>query len=383
MFKKLLRNNNIFIILTVIYFPLFKYYINLNNSNGHSFLTSDWLINYNYGFVKRGLPGTLFFHLTEDPEILLDIISGSLITIYIFIFYFLNKTFQVEKQNLISIILILSPAAFLFPIYDSQGAFRKEIIGILALLIVSSCSKKGKYKQWLILSSTIYTIGLFSHSVNIFFLTTIIYILYKFYKSRDIIDYVIFVIPTVLYLTVYILFSASEEKLYFIRDNICNDLREIGLFNLCGFGSFDFLVWDINANFVITQNYVINENRDAHYLYILLFFISLIPYLFDKYFYKYILPFSLIGITFLPLFLFAIDWGRWIYIISICYLSIYLLSKKKLIGGKLVYVLLFFPIFFELEHCCKPRFEFNLNYFMQNLDFLIFNFENIFFYKII
>ena len=34
----------------------------------------------------------------------------------------------------------------------------------------------------------------------------------------------------------------SEQELYIIRDNICNDLVSIGLSNLCGYGTFDFLV---------------------------------------------------------------------------------------------------------------------------------------------
>ena len=129
MIKETIKKYYLFFGLSIFYFPLFKYYIFLNNNNGHTFLTSDWLINYNYGFIKRGLPGTIFLSLTKNPELLLDIISGSLIVIYLLIFYFLNKTYNIKNQTFISFILIISPATFLFPIYDSQGAFRKEIIG--------------------------------------------------------------------------------------------------------------------------------------------------------------------------------------------------------------------------------------------------------------
>ena len=156
-----IKSNFLFIFLSILYFPLFKYYIYLNNNKGHTFLTSDWLINYNYGFVKRGLAGTIFFNLTSDPDLMLDIISGVLITIYLFIFYFLNKSFKSQKQNLISIILIFSPAAFLFPIYDSQGGFRKEIIGILALFIIASQFRNKNYRPYLTLGAFIYTFGIF------------------------------------------------------------------------------------------------------------------------------------------------------------------------------------------------------------------------------
>tara|TARA_Y100000992_G_scaffold302336_1_gene276114 strand:- start:381 stop:1529 length:1149 start_codon:yes stop_codon:yes gene_type:complete len=382
MIKKKLRSNFLFLFLGILYFPLFKYYIFLNNNKGHSFLTSDWLINYNYGFVKRGLAGTIFFNITNDPDLMLDIISISLITIYLLIFYFLNKTFNIQKQNFITVVLIFSPAAFLFPIYDSQGAFRKEIIGILTLFIVTSQIKNKNYRPYLLLGSFIYTFAIFSHSVNVFFLTTILFIIYKFYESKSIYDYSIFIIPTIFYFFMYILFSVSESELYFIRDNICNDLRDINLFNLCGHGSFDYLVWDVNANYVISQNFIINERRSEHYTYILLFLISLIPYFFDRKIKTFYFPFILIGISFIPLFVLAIDWGRWIYIMSICFLSIYLLIEKDRIQYKFSYILLLFPIFFELEHCCKPKFELDLNYFLDNLNFLIFNFENIILYRI-
>ena len=382
MLKKTIHKYWLFFILCIIYFPLFKYYIFLNNNKGHTFLTSDWLINYNYGFVKRGLAGTIFYNLTDNPDLLLDIISTCLIFIYILIFYYLNQTFSLNKQNLLSIILIFSPAAFLFPIYDSQGAFRKEIIGLLSLLMVASLSKKINYRKGLFLASSIYTFGLFSHSVNVFFLTTIIFIIYRFYDSKNINDYFLFIIPTIFYLLMYILFSASEQQLYLIRDNICEDLRSMNLFNLCGHGSFDYLVWDINANFLISQNFIINERRAEYYLYILLFLFSLIPYIFDKNIFELFVPFLIIGGSFIPLFFFAIDWGRWIYIISLCFLIIYLLSEKKVVTNQIKYILLLFPIFFRLEHCCDPNFELSFLYIKSNLDYLIFNLQNIYLFKI-
>ncbi len=382
MIKESIKKYYLFFGLSIFYFPLFKYYIFLNNNNGHTFLTSDWLINYNYGFIKRGLPGTIFLSLTRNPELLLDIISGSLIVIYLLIFYFLNKTYNNKKQTFTSFILIISPAAFLFPIYDSQGAFRKEIIGILALFIVTSYVNDNNYKLPLLVASAIYTFGLFSHSVNIFFLTTILFIIYKFYNSRVAFDYILFIIPSFLYAGIVFIFSNTEQELYFIRDSICNDLRDIGLFNLCGRGSFDYLVWDLNANFVISQNFIINERRDAHYLYIILFLFTLIPYIFDKKSVKLILPFLLIGISFIPLFILAIDWGRWIYILSICFLSIYLLSDKEMVRNKSYFLLFLYPVFFRMAHCCSPMFEFSKDYLLTNLNWIIFNIENIYMYKI-
>ena len=83
MIKNYLNKNSIFLALFLIYLPLFKYFVELNNNKGHSFMTAEWLINYRYGFINRGLIGTLFISITKNPDLLLDIISVSLICLYL------------------------------------------------------------------------------------------------------------------------------------------------------------------------------------------------------------------------------------------------------------------------------------------------------------
>ena len=95
-------------------------------------MTADWLINYNHGFISRGLFGTFLINSFDRQESMLDFLSFLLITVYILIFYHISKIFNQSEQNFISLILIFSPATFLFNIYDSQGSFRKEILSILS-----------------------------------------------------------------------------------------------------------------------------------------------------------------------------------------------------------------------------------------------------------
>ena len=339
-------------------------------------MTAEWLINYRYGFINRGLIGTLFISITKNPDLLLDIISVSLICLYLLIFYFLNKIFHQNKQNIISIILIFSPAIFLFPIYDSQGAFRKEIVGLLSLLIFA-VYVKNKNIKFLYFSAAIYTVGIFSHTVNLFFLTTILILFYKHIPSK-IKQAFIFIVPTLSYFLIYLLFSPSEAESYVIRDKMCDYLRELDLFNLCGHGSFDYVVWDINAAYLITQNIVINERRPEYYFYIFLFFIALIPFLFYKSVFREKTSYLFVGISFIPLFLLAFDWGRWINIMLTCYLVIYLLSNKEEINKRLSLFLIPFPLLFRIEHCCDPIFQFNVDYIVNNINYLIWNFQNIF-----
>tara|TARA_B100000925_G_C21900165_1_gene426777 strand:- start:279 stop:812 length:534 start_codon:yes stop_codon:yes gene_type:complete len=171
----------------------------------------------------------------------------------------------------------------------------------------------------------------------------------------------------------YFFLSSSEQELYYIRDNICLELSAIGLQNLCGYGTFDFLVWDINANYLIVQNYIINENRSQYIFYVILFIFAITPYLNEKYIYKNLKYYLFISITFVPLFVYAYDWGRWIYIMSMCYLVIFLLSEKKLSNRYLIYLFLIYPFIFRIEHCCKPLVHFEGNFLIKNFNYLLRN----------
>ncbi len=335
-------------------------------------MTADWLINYNYGYLSRGLFGSLFINFFDNKEPMLDFLSFVLIIFYLLIFYFLSETFNEKKQNIISIILIFSPATFLFNIYDSQGSFRKEILGILALVILSSnIIKKNNIKIYA--SGAIYTIAIFSHSVNLFILSTLIFVLFVKIGSRKLRHYILFVGSTIVNLFSYLILSNSEQELYRKKDLICKDLDSLGLNNLCGYGTFDFITWDLNAAFLITQNYVINENRNASYIYILLFFISLMPLLFDRVVFKEVKYYFFVGLSFVPLFLLAFDWGRWIYLISICFLIIYLTSDKNMKSNIFLYVFIIYPFIFRIEHCCNPMIHFDGNFIYKNFLYLISN----------
>lgn len=376
--NKTTKNYLVFFILILLYIPLFKYYIFLNNNGGHSFMTADWLINYRFGYINRGLFGTVVLFLFNDSNSILNFLSIGLISIYITIFYYLTKTLNLMSQNVITYVLIFSPATFLFNIYDSQGSFRKEILGILSIFLLISATKNNSNKKYIIMSSIIYTIGIFSHSVNLFFLTTILLIISKKINQKSVFTYLLFLIPTSINFIFYFLFSNSEQELYLKRDSMCLDLEYLNLSNLCGHGSFDFLVWDLNAAYYITQNYTINENRQASYIYIFLYLLSILPLFFDKNSLNNLKHYLFINISFFPLFLIAFDWGRWIYIMSICNLAIYLISEKNIVNSKLKYLLLLYPFLFRIEHCCGPSMEISYTSFLRNIDYLINNFISIF-----
>jgi len=379
--NKTTKNYLVFLILILLYIPIFKYYIFLNNNGGHSFMTADWLVNYRFGYINKGLFGTVVLFLFNDSNSILNFLSIGLISIYIAIFYYLTKTLNFMSQNIITYVLIFSPATFLFNIYDPQGSFRKEILGIFSIFLLISAIKNNSSKKYIIMSSIIYTIGIFSHSVNLFFLTTILLIIFKKISQKSVFTYLLFLIPTSINFIFYFLFSNSEQELYLKRDLMCLELEYLNLSNLCEGGTFYFLVWDLNAAYKLTQNFTINENRQASYIYIFLYLLSILPLFFDKNSLNNLKYYLFINISFFPLFLIALDWGRWIYIMSICNLAIYLISEKNIVNSKVKYLLFLYPFLFRIEHM-RPSMEISytsfLRTFSRNIDYLINNFISIF-----
>ena len=89
--RKFISYNILFFILTLTYLPLFNYFKILNQNGGHSFMTADWLINYQFGYINRGLIGTFLISIFENGSSLLNFLTYFLVVVYLLIFYFLNK----------------------------------------------------------------------------------------------------------------------------------------------------------------------------------------------------------------------------------------------------------------------------------------------------
>jgi hypothetical protein len=363
--------------ILALYIPLFNYFYELNLNGGHTFLTADWLINYQFGYIKRGLPGTFILFFLDDAKSILNFISFFVISIYVLNIYLTVKLFKSYKQSLYSYLLLFSPATLLFPLFDSQGAFRKEILGFNVLLILLNFHK-SKYKLYfLILSGGIFGFAVFSHEVNLFFSIAIFFILKNYYPDFGMIKYSILLVPVILNLSSFFLFSNDELTMRLIKDAICNDLYLRGLESLCNTGIMDYIYWDFNANLNQTLFHVLNKQY-TYQNYIYLFIICILPYLLTEFFKKNIIFTLFLGLSFLPLFFLAIDWGRWIHMF-IFSLSLIVFSQNDKNEFNKLFIPLLVPYSFliKIEHCCKPKF--NLQNISENFDIFYNSIRNFYF----
>ena len=158
----------ILFISIVTYLGYFKGY-DVNNK----WTIGDWLINYNSGFIRRGLFGEMALYFS-DPKLFVfvfQIICYSLMSIFFFLS--LKKLNFPRGFTFISI----TPFLFLFPILDPQGGFRKEIIGIAILAFscwakLSLTIKVRKYIYFITL--IIFPALILSHEILAIFLPLIV-----------------------------------------------------------------------------------------------------------------------------------------------------------------------------------------------------------------
>lgn len=125
--------NSIFLLLITIYFIYLLNYPQIITK----WVVADLLINYEGGFVRRGLLGqiNLFFENTfKFPKLLIAVIITSFILFFnIFITYF--RIYKNKNYFFLFLIIFLSPATFLFYIYDTNAFLRKDVFIIFTFIL--------------------------------------------------------------------------------------------------------------------------------------------------------------------------------------------------------------------------------------------------------
>ena len=305
------------------------------------------LVNYQGGFVRRGLLGELIFHASStldlSPITLLRALFVVLSILNILIFVSLSS---VEERLIKRLPLLLAPALLLFPVYDFAAYGRKDMIttallGIHAIIAQQTLLRRFSLRTYRTLLVAVIVpllvANILTHDVQIFFIPfhfIITWQIYQEYGERA----QRYILPS--YLSVVgisllpIIFSGTKD----IAIAVCNSWHElIDNFEYCRTGSERFgdlvnsgikaLGWSIRKP--IGYTYRLLENGQATKLFLVSLVLSVVPYFILyrlSYLYRksdvksigrlgFLLPVSLLA----PLALFVIggwDFGRWIHLIT-------------------------------------------------------------------
>jgi len=351
--------NYYFLFIIALHIPLFYYFYLLNSNGGDYWLSADWILSYDFGFIRRGLFGSILNLLTSNPETKLVILSLVLSFLYITIIFLIYKIYTSTNQNFISLTLLVSPIFIIFPLLDFRGSFRKELLGFTSLLLIYQFFNKFKRSNKRFFLLIAYIISIFSSEVNFLFLPFIVIYIYENRNSSKYKIYIFEYLSTsILYILLFFLTSESVDK---NLDLICNDLLNNNYSkNICE-GSIRFMKFKFNE----TIGYVLASiTKEKIYGYFILTIFSFLPFISDiNWLIKNKNKILMSVLYFTPFFFIAMDWGRWLYIYFSCLIIEYFNYQDKKSNNK--YLLFLIPINFL---------TWNVNHFYEDIETVIKNF---------
>lgn len=317
-------------LITLFLFAVFFLFQKYNNSV--EWTISEWLINYQGGFTRRGLIGEIVFQFSKIFSITLrEMIFTFQVVTYIIFYSLLYKFIRDINKSLLLIFAIFSPLFVIYPIAEVEVLARKEVFVFISFLTVANifAQKTIKNKHFLYFSLILVTTILIWEGV-IFYLP--FFIIIPIIKNNFVLDkiflirIILSVLPTLIVFNFFVFFKLSANEIKIMCDSV----------NEC-YGAMSYLDNSLDSNIA-----EVTSKFKLIYLirYIFIFLIGFFPFLLiiknSKFkvnlfiFGKNCLP--IFFILFLPNILFfyvAQDWGRWINISYTLSLLTYIYSFKN------------------------------------------------------
>ena len=141
-FNKKINFNHLFFFYINLIFLLAVFYLYQKHQVGNDSTISEWMINYQGGFTRRGLIGEVCFQLARIFELELRYVIFLFQSIlYFFFSIFLLIYLKNFKINWLIIFAIFSPLFILYPVAELEVLARKEIflyVGFIIFLLLSN-----------------------------------------------------------------------------------------------------------------------------------------------------------------------------------------------------------------------------------------------------
>ena len=350
---------------------------------------SDWLINYQGGFTRRGFIGELLYNVHNFTNIRLDLLLYIFVmSLYVSFFYFLLKILDKTKLDFLNTLIIFSPLSFTYLAATKTLAGRKEILLFFLITVFFYKFEKIKFtnvKYWLIF---ILILTSLTHFGFIFYFPFMILFFIYFYQNKPLKDLVIQILP-ILFIGLVITLSLMHTTLFSKPDIslICESIKDftrqcpeetyVRVFTFSLKDIFDIII-EVSAN-----NYIIK-----YPIYYILSFAPIYFALFNfkdsgKYKARYLIYLLIISsFMTLPVFLLGGDYGRYIQWQYMFYLLIYLKVIKlnllnfnknnRIFSFKVPFFLFYLCIFFygffwTVPHCCEKNFSFLFDKILLNV----------------
>ena len=312
----------------------------------------EWLINYQGGFVRRGLFGSIIYKLSHifnlSPIVIIHI---STLLFFVSFLYLLK-----DSKKYFSTVFLFSPIVSLAPLLGNY-LVRKDVSGIVAYAICTNLIiKNNKFPNFLLVN-LISCLSILNHESYVFYSVPSLLLLH-FASSQNTLESkdnfsktckaIIFILPTVIVTLIVFYFKGNNEIALKINESWLNLATIIPLkqfphsFNLSG--AIGSLSWTL-AQGVSLPLSTITSFEGGGWIWIpaiwmLTIFICGQIFIGDKNKLNRELKLSvlLIQFTFIsPLFLLGWDFGRWIFlwISSSIFFTVALIKIRNLSNNNL------------------------------------------------
>jgi len=396
-----------FLIFVVINIVLAIFWLDIKHEVGNDSSISEWLINYQGGFTRRGLGGEFGVALANLLDISLRrsifLIQITIHSSYLVLIYFYFKKL---KFNIIQLFALYVPIFLLYPIAELEVLGRKEMLLFLFFLVTiffSSRKYNAKIVNYLIFFISPIVCLIWEQVVLFFpFFASVLIVKNNLKTFKQVFNKLLIIffpgIITFIYIFITPLSDSGHEIMCsFLENNFGERCYMSASMLISSTIHFDTLWVHDNAQFV-------------HYLrYILIFLIGFAPLNIlvsqsnflekDNFITKNFRPRSLFFILYIPailLFIYGYDWGRWInitYTFSILF-YVYLLKNsiiesefeiKNLIINKIInnktlilFIFLIFAFFWNPKTVITGDISTNTGYkIIYNTSKKIFNFSGV------
>ena len=334
---------------------------------GHPWKTGDWLINYSGGLIRRGLMGELSMLIGAFTGIGLKwtIFFIQALAFTSFVYLVLNK-FSKFKDAPASVLLLLSPAfAFMFWVNSNASVFRKELLVYLVVIMILEAFSRFRVSYFLYWSAlALFVVSGLSHEIAIFAWPFLFFSIWDWSVKNKIstAQMLLLNLPIALAVVLILYVTLAYRGSLGSVTAICESLQGHGFREGICIGAISWLQYDANFGYQQVLNYGV-----AFWLnYLILGLIAFAPLFFLKL--DRPIWWLIAGSVFLilPLFLVAVDYGRFISILFTSTVLVLIWTRAEIVknlGGFSIWVGCLYCFTWALPHCCANKPE--LGFFMR------------------
>ena len=318
-------------------------------SGGDPWKQGDWLINNAGGQIRRGPFGSLLISVSDilkiDPLQFVVVLQVLLLALLYLSFRYLCRK---VNDPVIEILIIVSPAIFtVMWVADPQGSMRKELVAFLALSWVAIGLIDGqKILYWL--GVVLFCASFVGHEAMVLFTPVFLLVLLFFnfsLSARETIASMLIVcfsaLGSVYYAIKYTSLLRTEE--------VCRALTVRGIDQSLCDGAIAWLVYDSSYGFVNNESWFSTLSIS---IFLFTYFLAFMPYAFlllcSKRPVYQLLLFIGLAVPFLPLYVVATDWGRWmsfhIFSVSVVLVCAMVAEKIRVVHRPGIFLVVCFVI---------------------------------------